>query len=258
MDRPPKISQRLTGRLTANRPAVNRAVLFCASGRQIVERFQFPRCFVDAPLQVTSSAWLGINRGMPSARIGVNGDTQIRLVESTADHVRKLNGTFLFVGHLRSLLVALKHQLQPRPPQSTLRAHELLRSVRVAIFAGQAESAIGSLGRCRQAAHRHGPLDPGGREFAECRRVIVDARPPLQMVEQLLPPLHPRISRISPHAHVRKCRPSRRVRQAARCCGLAAAALSIGSIPFVGYLCVERPQVCQIAFGSLSLAVLPE
>ena len=74
-------------------------VLDCASGRQIVERFQFPRFFVDAPLQVTSSAWLGINRGMPSARIGVNGDTQIRLAESTADHVRKLNGAFLFVGH---------------------------------------------------------------------------------------------------------------------------------------------------------------
>jgi hypothetical protein len=75
-------------------------------------------------------------------------------------------------------------------------------------------------------AHRHGPLDAGGREFAECRGVIVDARPPLQMVELLLPPLRPRISQISPHAHARKCRPNPRVRQAARCCGPAAAAMS--------------------------------
>jgi hypothetical protein len=78
-------------------PNLNSRVLDCASGHQIVVRVQFPRRLVDAPLQVTSSAWLGIHCGMPSVRIGINGDAQFRLVESTADHVRKLNGVFFIL-----------------------------------------------------------------------------------------------------------------------------------------------------------------
>ena len=66
---------------------------------QRIEPFQFPRNFVDAFLQVTSRTLLGIDRGMPPARIRIDGDTHFRLGELAADHLCKLNGAFLYLGH---------------------------------------------------------------------------------------------------------------------------------------------------------------